>query len=171
MADRSKSMRPTSAARKATSMKINSCRPVIKTAVVGIKDQDGNQVKANIILSTKKATLQGFIHQNVKPGSNVYTDDFKSYTNYQGYNHEVVKHSVGEYDKKLAYINGMESFWAMMKRGYHDTHHWMSVKQLNRYVSEFTGRHDVRSRDTIMQITLLAIAIVGKTLPYRELTK
>ena len=71
----------------------------------------------------------------MKLGSNVYTDDFKSYTKFQGYNHEVVKHSVDEYVKKLAHINGMESFWGMMKRGYHGAHHWMSVKHFNRYVS------------------------------------
>ena len=110
MADQSKSMRPTSAARKATGMKINSRRPFGKTAVVGIKDWDGNQVKSDIIPNTKKVAFQGFIHQNVKPGSDVYTDDFESYTNLQGYNHEVVKHSVGEYVNKLAHINGMESF-------------------------------------------------------------
>ena len=83
----------------------------------------------------------------------------------------MVKQNVGEYVNKLAHINGMESFWATMKRGYHGTHHWMSVKYLNRYVSEFSGRHNIRSRDTIMQMTLLAIGMVGKTLPYKELTK
>ena len=121
--------------------------------------------------NTKKVTLQGFIHQNVKLGSNVYTDDFKSYTNLQGYDHEVVKHSLGDYVNRLTHINGMESFWSMMKRGYHGTHHWMSVMHFNRYVSEFAGRHNTRSRDTIMQLTLLAIRMVGKTLPYKELTK
>ena len=142
-----------------------------KTAVIGVKDRDGNQVKAEFIPNTKKAILQGFIHENVKPGSNVYTDDFKSYTNLQGYNHSVVKHSVGEYVNELAHINGMASFWSMMKRGYHGTYHWMSVKHLNRYVSEFAGRHNVRSQDTIMQMVLLAIGMIGKTLPYKELTK
>ena len=59
----------------------------------------------------------------------------------------------------------------MMKRGYHGTYHWMSVKQLNRHVSEFSGRRNIRSRDPIMQMTLLARGMVGKTLPYKELTK
>ena len=132
-------------------MKINSRRPVGKTAVVGIKGRDGNQIKANIIPSTKKVTLQGFIHQNVKLGSNVYTDDFKSYTNFQGYIHEVVKHSVGEYVNKLAHINGMEFFWAMMKRGYHGTHHWKRVKHLNRYVSDVlrTAQHPKQGYDHV----------------------
>ncbi len=157
---------------KHASKKLHAGRGAVgKTAVIGVKDRDGNQVKAEVIPNTKKAILQGFIHENVKPGSNFYTDDFKSYTNLQGYNHSVVKHSVGEYVNELAHINGMESFWSMMKRGYHGTYHWMSVKHLNRYVSEFAGRHNVRSQDTIMQMVLLAIGKVGKTLPYKELTK
>ena len=157
---------------KHASKKLHAGRGAVgKTAVIGVKDRDGNQVKAEFIPNTKKAILQGFIHENVKSGSNVYTDDFKSYTNLQGYNHSVVKHSVGDYVNELAHINGMESFWSMMKRGYHGTYHWMSVKHLNRYVSEFAGRHNVRSQDTIMQMVLLAIGMVGKTLPYKELTK
>ena len=79
-----------------------------KTAVIGAKDRDGNQVKAEVIPNTKKAILQGFIQENVKPGSNVYTDDFKSYTNLHGYSHATVKHSLGEYVNEQAHINGME---------------------------------------------------------------
>ena len=40
---------------------------------------------------------------------------------YQGltYERETVKHSVGEYVNKQAHTNGIESFWALLKRGYH----------------------------------------------------
>ena len=48
-----------------------------------------------------------------------------------------------------AHVNGIESFWSMLKRGYYGTFHRMSPKHLNRYVSEFLGppqhprpRHD-----------------------------
>ena len=109
---------------KHASKKLHSGRGAVgKTAVIGIKDRDGNQVKTEVIPNSKKAILQGFIHENVKPGSNVYTDNFKSYTNLQGYNHAVVKHSAGEYVNEMAHINGMESFWSMMKRGYHGSYH------------------------------------------------
>ena len=109
---------------KHASKKLHSGRGAVgKTAVIGVKGRDGNQVKAEVIPNSKKAILQGFIHENVKPGSNVYTNDFKSYTNLQGYNHAVVKHSAGEYVNEMTHINGMESFWSMMKCGYHGTYH------------------------------------------------
>ena len=57
-----------------------------------------------------------------------------------------------------------------MKRGYHGTYHHMSEKHLGRYVSEFSGRHNDRSRDTIDQMARIARGMEGKRLMYRELT-
>ena len=65
------------------------------------------------------------------------------------FDHETVRHSVGEYVDGMAHTNGIESFWALLKRGYHGTYHHMSEKHLNRYVTEFAGRHNERSRDTL----------------------
>ena len=44
----------------------------------------------------------------------------------------------------MAHTNGLESFWSLMKRGYHGTYHQMSPKHLPRYVGEFSGRHHDR---------------------------
>ena len=71
--------------------------------------------------------------------SAVYTDDFKSYEKLDGYDHQSVKHSVGEYVNDQIHINGMESFWSILKRAHKGTYHKMSAKHLNRYISEFAG--------------------------------
>ena len=42
----------------------------------------------------------------------------------------------------------------MMKRGYHG-HHRMSPAHLQRYVSEFSGRHNQRSQDTEIQMRMM----------------
>ena len=71
------------------------------------------------------------------------------YAAYQGLpNHQTVKHSVGEYADGMAHTNGIESFWSLLKRGYKGTYHKMSAKYLQWYVNEFSGRHNIRSRDT-----------------------
>lgn len=57
----------------------------------------------------------------------------------------------------------------MFKRGYHGTYHQMSRKHLGRYVSEFSGRHNVRDADTVDQMAGMARVIVGKRLTYRGL--
>ena len=67
--------------------------PVGKTAVVGMKDRDTNQVAARVVDSTDKATLQGFVHEHAQTGAKVYTDDTSAYRSLD--NHETVKHSAG----------------------------------------------------------------------------
>ena len=45
----------------------------------------------------------------------------------------------------------------------------MSPKHLERYVTEFAGRHNVKDLETIDQMAVLARGMIGKSLPYREL--
>jgi len=42
----------------------------------------------------------------------------------------------------------------------------MSEKRIDRYVTEFSGRHNIREMDTIDQTAFLAKRMVGKKLPY-----
>ena len=55
-----------------------------------------------------------------------------------------INHSAKEFVRGMASTNGMESFWAMLKRGYQGTFHKFSEKHLARYVGEFAGRHNDR---------------------------
>ena len=48
----------------------------------------------------------------------------------------------------MAHTNGIESFWAMLKRGYQGTFHQISPEHLDRYVNEFSGGHNIRVEDT-----------------------
>lgn len=57
----------------------------------------------------------------------------------------------------------------MLKRGYNGTYHKMSEKHLERYISEFAGRHNVREQDTIEQMAGVVTGIVGKRVRYSEL--
>ena len=57
----------------------------------------------------------------------------------------------------------------MLKRGYHGTYHHMSEKHLDRYVTEFSGRHNDRERDTIDQMSHITQGMVGKRLRYEDL--
>ena len=140
-----------------------------KTAVIGVKERESKKVKAEVIHNTKRPTLHRFIDESIEPGSTVYTDDFKSYEKLDGYEHQSVKHSVGEYVDEQIHINGMESFWSMLKRAHKGVYHKMSVKHLDRYVQEFAGRHNIREHDTITQMQDVVAGTVGKRLMYSEL--
>ena len=142
--------------------------PVGKTAVAGIKDRKSNQVAARVVSDTKSETMSRFIMEHTKPGARIYTDDALTYHRLP--NHKSVKHSVGEYVRGMAHTNGVESFWSMLKRAYIGTFHKLSPKHLDRYVTEFCGRHNIRDLDTLRQMEHVVARMVGKRLMYRDLT-
>ena len=139
-----------------------------KTAVAGIKDRATNKVRAKTVESTDAPTLQGFISDNTDWEAKVYTDDSTSYSSLP-YDHEAVKHSVGEFVRQQTHINGIESFWAMLKRAHKGTFHKISPKNLDRYVQEFAGKHNIRNLDTLAQMRNTVARLVGRNLLHRRL--
>ena len=142
-----------------------------KTPVIGAAERDG-RVKARPIERATRETMESFVRETVEDGSTVYTDEHRGYGRLKsGYRHEAVAHSVGEYVRGQAHTNGVESFWAMLKRGYVGTYHKMSPKHLHRYVNEFAGRRNIRDLDTMAQMAFIILAMVGKRLKYRDLIR
>ena len=136
-----------------------------KTAVVGLKDRATNDVIAAPVASVDSETLGSFIQERVRAGAKLYTDGNAAYP----MDHEAVRHNIGEYVRGQAHTNGIESFWAMLKRGYYGTYHRISPKHLGRYVKEFSGRHNQRFSDTLVQMRLIAVGMCGKRLRYKDL--
>ena len=153
---------------KSRRKELNGRGAVGKVAVVGIKDRTSKKVSAEVVENTDSDTLQGFVQYNVEYGATIYTDEHRAYEGLP--NHETVKHSVGEYVRDQVHTNGLESFWSMLKRGYHGIYHKMSPKHMRRYVSEFSGRHNLRELDTIDQMNSLLLGMEGKRLRYKDLT-
>ena len=139
-----------------------------KTIVAGVKDRTTNRVSASVVRTTTRRELQAFIAERVRPQARIYTDEAHAYRGLP--NHQAVNHSVSQYVDGQAHTNGLESFWATLKRGYHGVHHHMSPKHLNRYVQEFAGRHNIRPMDTIDQMGAIVRGMAGKRLRYDDLT-
>ena len=102
-----------------------------KAIVVGAKDRDSNRVSATVVGNTDAKTLQGFVGDRAAKGATVYTDDHGGYHG-MPFDHETVKHSISEFVNGMAHTNGIESFWALLKRGYHGTYHHMSERNVHR---------------------------------------
>ena len=139
-----------------------------KTAVAGVRDRATNRISARPVPNVRRVTLKGFLDEQVPFETTLYTDELSSYIGIRP-SHETVNHSIGEYVRDQAHVNGMESFWSMLKRGYTGTYHKMSVKHLHRYVNEFAGRHNSRQLDTMHQMTILACNLTGRRLKYEDL--
>lgn len=138
-----------------------------KTAVVGARDRATSKVAVRVVTNTDADTLQGFVEENRVPNALVYTDGATAYEGLP--NRELVRHSVGEYVRGQAHTNGMESFWATLKRAHKGVFHRLSAKHLQRYVNEFPGRHNTRDWDTADQMAHVAVAIVSQRLIYCDL--
>ena len=154
---------------KHESRKLHAGRGIVgKQAVLGARERTG-KVMAITSASTEQEAIHGFIEKNVSPGTTVFTDDHRSYLGLKGYNHESLNHSAGEYVRGKVHTNGIESFWALLKRGYYGTFHHLSMKHADRYINEFSTRNNNRECDTIDVMAITAKGVTGKLLPYKEL--
>ena len=154
---------------KHESKKLKAGRGAVgKTPVVGVKDRETNRVSTAVVESTDKATLQEFVHSRTEPDAQVYTDEARAYVGLRR-PHEAVSHSAGEYVRGQVHTNGLESHWAMLQRGIDGIYHHISPKHLDRYATEFAGRHNRRPLDTEQQMASMAVGAVGKHLPYQDL--
>ena len=139
-----------------------------KTAVVAMKDRKSKQIRGKVAKNADRPTLQGFVMQNTEQDAKVYTDEAVAYYGLPR-DTEAVKHSAGEYVRAQAHINGVESFWSMLKRAHKGTFHKLSPKHLQRYVNEFATKHNIRESDTIDQMSLIVAGLIGRRLLYRSL--
>ena len=146
------------------------CGTVGKTAVVGAKDRATNRVDAEVTKFAGGKTLRQSVYRLRNRAQRSFRTRLPRTRAFLAFGTNAVKHSVGEYVDDQAHTNCMESFWALLKRGYHGTCHKMSVKHLRRYVTEFAGRHNARKFDTLTQMVWIARRMVGKRLKIEELT-
>lgn len=129
-----------------------------KTIVVGMMERDG-EIMTKVVPNVRKSTLQPIIEANVEKGSHVNTDELRSYSglHLRGYRHQTVDHGAGEYvGFDGATVNGIESYWSMLKRGINGTHIHVSGKHLSKYLGEFEFRYNRRHAPHAMLDELFA---------------
>ena len=93
--------------------------PAGKTAVVGMKDRETCKVKAPVMKTIDAPTLQQCVYDNTEINATLYTDEAPACKGMVYVEHGPVKHSVSEYVNGMAHTNGVESFWAALKRAYY----------------------------------------------------
>jgi transposase-like protein len=145
--------------------------PAEKTAVVGMRER-GGKTKAVIVPDTRQHTLSHVIHEHVELGSTINTDEHGGYANLsKEFVHHTINHSAGEYVRDGVSTNGIESVWAVMKRGLHGVYHHASPKHLHRYVDEFTFRLNEGNveRHTLARLDSFVTNVAGKRLTYKAL--
>lgn len=143
-----------------------------KVAVLGMRER-GGRTFATPVPYVDVRTLHTAIHTNVEAGSELHTDEHGGYRGLDGlfYRHQTINHKRGEYVRGNVTTNGVESVWALLKRGIDGVFHHVSRKHLGRYVNEVTFRLNDGNvkRHTLHRINSMIEATAGRRITYKEL--
>ena len=139
-------------------------------AIVAAVLERGGKVRAKVVDKRRKHQLQALVRENVEAGSALYSDALKSYDGLDGeFAHQVIDHAIAYVDGNV-HTNGMENFWALLKRGINGTYVSVEPYHLFRYLDEqafrFNNRQDMNDAD---RFAMAVSQIVGKRLTYSEL--
>lgn len=158
---------------KHASKKLKAGRGTVgKIPVVGMRERGkGGRTKAMPVTGTDTRTLHRTVQENIEEGSMLHTDEHSGYNGLHAYQHELVNHGSKEYVRGDVTTNGIESVWAVMKRGLHGVYHHASEKHLHRYVDEFAFRLNEGNveRHTLDRLDSFVDGVAGKRLTYKAL--
>lgn len=152
---------------------ITSTGGVDKTAVMGLLDRHGekgiSQVRTQVVDDRKAETLHAIIHKNVEHGSQVMTDELAGYRGLEAdFIHGVINHAEKYVDGHI-HTNGLENFWALLKRCIKGTHVSIEPFHLFRYLDSECFRFNNRHMDDGERFQAVLKGIDGKRLTYKAL--
>jgi transposase-like protein len=169
------------ARRKALSEARNSVlrgdtRFINKTAIMGILDRQKKRVHATVIPNVQGNTLKAELVKHVERGTTVYTDEARAYRQITDtFTHEFVNH-MEHYVSGKVHTNGLENFWALLKRGLNGTYVSVEPFHLFRYIDEQAFRYNHRKDENgkvlsdVERFVLALSQIAGKRLTFAEVT-
>jgi transposase-like protein len=144
-----------------------------KAPIFGMTERDG-KIKAFHVPSRETHIILGQLKKHInKDKTYLMSDEAQVYKKLLklGYQRSAVKHGKGTYVRGNVHTNSIESFWALVKRQYHGTHHTMSKKHLQRYIDEIAYRfnHRGESMADIFADAVTRVSRRGK-MSYKKLT-
>lgn len=143
-----------------------------KVAVMGLLERNttgASKVRTAVVRGVKAHELREVIDQHVEPNTAIYTDALGSYRQLSDrYQHEFVDHMEG-YVSGAVHTNGLESFWAMLKRTLGGTYISVEPFHLDRYVDEQAFRFNERKTTDSERFIKALGQVSGKRLTYAEL--
>lgn len=142
-----------------------------KVAVMGLleRNEKGSRVRTVIVQGAKRSDLLPHVDANVVRGASVYTDALHSYdTLRHDYDHQVIDHAEAYVDGQV-HTNGLESYWAILKRALKGTYIAVEPFHLFRYLDEQAFRFNERKATDADRFSMLLAGVVGKRLTYDSL--
>ena len=130
-----------------------------------------SQVRAFHTPQVNRFSIYGKIKDNVILDAElIATDEAHLYQSLSKHfaRHEIVNHSAKQWIRGEVHTQGIDNFWSLFKRGVIGSYHKVSIKHLDRYLSEFCFRFNNRRNEELFALTILAL-VIAKKMPYAEL--
>lgn len=142
-----------------------------KVPVFGAIEKTTGFVKAIAVTDTKAKTIQPLLHQHIKYGSRVMTDEWHAYKGIDKYfNHTFVDHAKKQYVDEDTTTNAIECFWSHLKRSIIGVYYFTSKKHLQLYLNEMTFRYNTKQMKTDRRFDLFLENTQQKRLTWQSLT-
>ena len=142
-----------------------------KVPVFGAVETSTGFVKAIAVTDTKTKTIQPLLHQHIKQGSHVMTDEWTAYKGIDKYfNHTFVDHGKKQYADEGTTTNAIECFWSHLKRSIIGVYYITSKKHLQLYLNEMTFRYNTKQMRTDRRFDLFLEKTQQKRLTWQSLT-
>jgi transposase-like protein len=141
-----------------------------KTTVLGLLERERGEVRALVAPSHSKRHVEPHIYTNVATGSSIYTDCCASYEDLGGdFAHQMVDH-ISAYVDGRVHTNGLENFWALLKRALKGTYVSVDPCHLFRYLDEQCFRFNKRRLTDAERFVIVLAQTIHRRLTYDELT-
>jgi transposase-like protein len=149
--------------------------PAGKAIVMGLLERHGtdgtSKAKVQVVAKRKRTHVVPLIKENVEEGSNLYTDQLRSYFGLvEKYAHEVIDHTEAYVRDKVVHTNGMENFWSLFKRSLKGTYVSVEPYHLQAYADEQCFRFNNRKDSDADRFIMALQQITGKRITFAELT-
>lgn len=145
------------------------------TNVMGLLERHNGKrhstVRTAVLPDRTKQSLHAVIHQNVEPGTSLYTDALKNYRDpiiAEMFKHEFIDHAE-TYVRGAVHTNGLENFWALFKRCIKGTHISIEPFHLEAYVDSEAFRFNHRKATDGGRFFAAMPGTEGKRLTYKTL--
>jgi transposase-like protein len=136
--------------------KLKRGRGTKKTPVVGMLERGGD-VRAKVIHNKdqlRRRSLSQLVREHVDVEAVLMTDEFGGYIDIKKFmEHKTINHHVWYVDGDI-HTNGIEGFWALLKRGIVGQYHKVSIKHLPKYLNEFCYRYNHRKSPDLFNRTM-----------------
>ncbi len=145
-----------------------------KTAVMGLLERNSpekhSRVRVKVVETVRRHDLENQVRDHVEKGSEVITDQLRSYNKlHDEYVHNVINHAEC-YAKGHVHVNGLENFWALLKRGIKGTYVSVEPFHLFRYLDEQAFRFNERKDNDQGRFEKAISGIIGRKVTWASLT-